>query len=213
MNGSVNKKHGRKAIKEYFIKTICYLLIMLAVTIAVAFATINTVTNFVHRVEERVPMEVRDIVLDDGTYNLQKDEYSEAVEYDYGAKIGVITGESFGLNSSIYCGSNRVSLSNGVGFEKQSGLIGDSGTSVIIGYMEGKFSPLEYAKKGDVIHITTAYGNYSYSITDIQYVKSSDESFKSSGNSLVLCGICSDFSQHSGENLVVFADMIDREVQ
>ncbi len=213
MSGSVNKKHGRKAIKEYYIKTICYLLIMLAVTIAVAFATINTVTNLIHTVEEYVPMEVRDIVLDDSSYDLQKDECSEAVEYDYGAKIGVITSDSFGLNSSIYCGSNRVSLSNGVGFEKQSERIGNDGTSVIVGYMEGEFSPLEFAEKGDVIDITTAYGNYSYRITDIQYVKSSDESFKSSGNSLVLCGICSDFSQHSGENLVVFADMTDREVQ
>lgn len=203
------KKHGRRAVKEYFLKTSCYLFIMLTVTVAVAFATINIVTNLVHKVEAHVPMEVRDIILNDSMYDPQGNVQDDAVAYDYGAKIGVITSDSFGLNSSIYCGANRVSMSKGVGFDKRSGLIGGSGTSVIIGYLEGEFSPLEYAEVGDVIRITTSYWNYSYSITDIQYA----DSFKNSGNSLVLCGICSDFSQHNGEKLVVFADRIDGEVQ
>lgn len=211
---SNTKKHSRKAVKEYALKTICYLLIMLAVTVAVAFGTIHMVTNFVHMIEERVPMEVRDITLDDSAYKPQNGESGGVTEYgNYGAKIGVITSDGFGLNSSVYCGANRISMSEGVGYDAQSGLIGGNGTSVIIGYMEGAFSPLEYAELDDVIYLTVEGSAYSYRITDIQYSESTYDTFRSSSSALVLCGICSDFSQHSGENLVVFADRTDGEVQ
>ncbi len=134
------------------------------------------------------------------------------IQYDYGAKIGVITSDSFGLNSSIYCGANRASMSEGVGFDKKSGLIGDNGTTVIAGYLESSFSALEYAEVGDELNITTSYGDFRYRITDIQYSQSEESSLKNSGSALVLCAVCSEFSQHSGENLIVFADKADGEV-
>lgn len=210
MSGS-DKKHRRKAVNEYALKTISYLIIMLAVTVAAVFLLIKPVTELVHRVESYVPMEVRDIQLDDSTYN-PSDEKKDLIQYDYGAKIGVITSDSFGLNSSIYCGANRASMSEGVGFDKKSGLIGDNGTTVIAGYLESSFSALEYAEVGDELNITTSYGNFRYRITDIQYSQSEESSLKNSGSALVLCAVCSEFSQHSGENLIVFADKADGEV-
>lgn len=211
MSGS-DKKHRRKAVNEYALKTVSYLIIMLAVTVAAVFVLIKPVTELVHKVESYVSMEARDIVLDDGTYNLSVDEKSDLTDYNYGAKIGVITSDSFGLNSSIYCGANRMSMAKGVGFDKRSGLIGGDGTSVITGYMESSFSSLEYAKEGDELNITTPYGDFRYRITDVQYSEKTEGSFKNSSSSLVLCGICSDFSQHSSENLIVFADKADGEV-
>lgn len=211
MNGS-NRKHRRRAVNEYALKTVSYLIILLAVTVAAVFILIKPVTELVHKVESYVPMEVRDIELNDSTYNLSLDEKMSETEYKYGEKIGVITSDSFGLNSSIYCGANRVSMSEGVGFHKNSGPIGSSDTTVITGYMQGAFSTLEFAEKGDVLNISTSYGNFTYKISDVNYFKDNDSSFKNSGSALVLCGICSDFSQHSGENLIVFADIADGEV-
>lgn len=207
---SSGKRHHRKAVNEYAFKTISYLIIMLAVTVAAVFLLIKPVTELVHKVESYVPMEVRDIQLDDSTYNPSGEK--DLKQYDYGAKIGVITSDSFGLNSSIYCGANRASLAEGVGFDKKSGIIGDNGTTVIAGYLESSFSALEYAKVGDELNITTSYGDFRYRITDIQYSRSEESSLKNSGCALVLCAVCSEFSQHSGENLIIFADKVDGEV-
>ncbi len=209
---SSDKKRRRIAVNEYAIKTVSYLIIMLAVTVAAVFVLIKPVTELVHKVESYVPMESRDIVLDDSTYNLSADEKSDLIEYDYGAKIGVVTGDSFGLNSSIYCGANRMSMAKGVGFDKRSGLIGGDGMTVITGYMEGSFSSLEYAEEGNELDITTPYGKFRYRITDVQYSEKTESSLKDRDSALVLCGICSDFSQHSGEKLMVFADKADGEV-
>lgn len=146
MNGS-NRKHRRRAVNEYALKTVSYLIILLAVTVAAVFILIKPVTELVHKVESYVPMEVRDIELNDSTYNLSLDEKMSETEYKYGEKIGVITSDSFGLNSSIYCGANRVSMSEGVGFHKNSGPIGSSDTTVITGYMQGAFLRLNLPKK------------------------------------------------------------------
>lgn len=212
MNGS-NKKRRRVAVNEYAVKTVSYLIIMLTVTVAAVFVLINPVTELVHKIESYVPMEVRDIVPDDSTYNSSSIEESNPTVYNYGAKIGVITSDDFGLNSSIYCGANRTSMSEGVGFHRNSGPIGGNDTTVITGYTEAGFSALEYAQKGDVLHISTSQGSFSYIIKDMQYLNNADSSYQNSGNALVLCGICSAFSQHSGEKLIVFADKADREVQ
>lgn len=212
MNGS-KRNRRRNAVNEYAFKTASYLIIMLAVTIAAVFVLIDPVTELVHKVEAYVPMEVRDIVLDDSTYNISSDKKMSETEYKYGEKIGVITSDSFGLNSGIYCGANRVSMSEGVGLQKSDGLIGGSDAIVIAGYMEGAFSPLEYAENGDLLNISTSYGNFTYKISSVQYLKDTDSSFNNSGSALVLCGICSDFSQHVGERLIVFADRADGEVQ
>ena len=78
--------------------------------------------------------------------------------------------------------------------------------------MEGSFSSLEYAEEGNELDITTPYGKFRYRITDVQYSEKTESSRKDRGSALVLCGICSDFSQHSGEKLMVFAEKADGEV-
>lgn len=208
----IKRNRGRNAVNEYAFKTASYLIIMLAVTIAAVFVLIDPVTELVHKVEAHVSMEARDIVLDDSTYNPSADKNGEAPKYNFGEKIGVITSDSFGLNSSIYCGANRISMADGVGFHSESGIIGGDDSTVITGYMEGAFSPLEYAENGDVLNISTSYGEFSYKISSVQYLKNNDSSFNNSASDLVLCGICSDFSQHSGERLIVLADIADGEV-
>ena len=80
---SSDKKRRRIAVNEYAIKTVSYLIIMLAVTVAAVFVLIKPVTELVHKVESYVPMESRDIVLDDSTYNLSVDEKSISFDSEY----------------------------------------------------------------------------------------------------------------------------------
>lgn len=201
----------RRGSKDYFTKTIVYLIILLAITISVVFIAINPVTSLVHRVEEHFAVQSRDIVLNDSAYAPNTAENAAAVNAKYGDKIANITSDDFALNCSVYYGSNRITMKTGAGLHTDSDMPSD-GTSLILGYAESCFSSLEYCEKGDVITITTNYGEYNYRVNDIKYVDSNATAYKKAeGNKLVLCALTSDFSQHRGENLYIFADMIEGE--
>lgn len=200
----------RRGSKDYFTKTIAYLIILLAITISVVIATINPVTSLVHRVEEHYAIQSRDIVLDDSTYAPNTAQNAADVNVSYGDKIANITSDDFALNCSVYYGSNRITMKNGAGLHTDSDMP-LNGTSLILGYAESCFSSLEYCEKGDVITLTTNYGEYNYRVNDIKYIDSNATAYKKAeGNKLVLCALTSDFSQHSGENLYIFADMTEK---
>lgn len=201
----------RRGSKDYFTKTTAYLIILLAITISVVFFAINPVTSLVHRVEEHFAIQSRDIVLNDSAYAPNTAENAAAVNAGYGDKIANITSDDFALNCSVYYGSNRITMKTGAGLNTDSDMP-SNGTSLILGYAESCFSSLEYCEKGDVITLTTNYGEYNYRVNDIKYIDSSSAAYKKAeGDRLVLCALTSDFSQHSGENLYIFADIIDRE--
>ncbi len=209
MKSSSSGRKVRKGSRDYFTKTTAYLLILLAITISVVFIAINPVTALVHKVEEHLAMQSRDIVLDDSAYAPNSVENADDLKIDYGDKIAVISSGDFALNCSVYYGSNRISMKNGAGFHTESDMP-ESGTSFILGYAESCFSSLEYCEKGDIITLTTNYGEYNYRVNDIKYIDSNAVAYeKAEGDRLVLCALTSDFSEHSGENLYIFADMAE----
>lgn len=208
----MKKRHkARSGYKDYFVKTACYLAILLSFTIAVIFFAINPVTSLVHGIENQFSRQVRDVKLDDSTYAPGSLESADGMSIDYGDKIAVITSDDFSLNCSVYYGSNRITMSNGSGFHAKSDMIG-GGTSMISGYLQTCFSGLEHCEKGDIITLTTNYGVYSYRVNEVKYIEDGKTAFdKTDSNRLVLRALTSDFSQHSGESLYVFADMTERE--
>ena len=212
MNG---KKHGRKGgIAQYFIKTLCYLLILLAVTVATVFITINPVTQLVHKIEDRFPMGVNDIQLNDMAYQPLSVDSVDSMAYSYGDKLAVISSDDFGLNCPVYYGANRVSMEQGVGFSSETDLFADKGISLVVGYMQSCFSSLEYAQVGDLINVVTNYGEFSYRVYSIEYIDESKQAYKDIGSDrLVLCGLTSDFSEHSKESLYVFCELVPKGVE
>lgn len=203
-----SKKHITGTAGKYLIKIFSYLAILLVITILTAFAVIKPVSNIVHKVEAYVPMENRDIVLNDDSYDPLSANSADGLKFNYGDKIANISSDDFGLNCSVYCGSNRVSLSEGAGFYGESALFGNDGTSIVKGYIEKYFSPLTYAEVNDTITVVTNYGEYNYRVTKVEYIDSEQKADEhTDGASLVLCGFTSDFSQHSGETLYVYAQL------
>lgn len=204
-----SKGHSRSAVREYILKILCYLIILLAITILTAFIAIKPVTGLVHKVEAYVSAEDRDIVLNDNSYTPLSIESTDGLKINLGDKIASISSDDFNLNCSVYYGSNRISFGEGAGFYVKSDLFGQGGTSFVTGSAEKYFSALTFAAVDDVITVVTNYGEYNYRVKDIEYVDSNKNSdYSTDRETLVLCALTSDFSEHSGKTLYVYAERI-----
>lgn len=204
-----SKGHSRSPVREYVFKILCYLIILLAITILTAFIAIKPVTEIVHKVESYVSAEDRDIVLNDNSYNPLSADSAEGLKINHGDKIANISSDDFNLNCSVYYGSNRISFCEGAGFYVKSDLFGQGGTSFVTGSAEKYFSALAFAAVDDVVTVVTNYGEYNYRIKDIEYIDSNQKSdYSTDGETLVLCALTSDFSEHSGKTLYVYAQRI-----
>lgn len=216
MSSGKKKGNRRKSLYEnYFLNMILYLIAAAAVMIIVIVAAMPKAAEFVHKAEAGLGMSTRHIRLDDSSYNpLSNDGNYLENGYSYGQLIGNITCENAGLNCNVYYGANRISMKNGSGLSGNDSIFGLKGISFVTGYDETYFYNLKYCEKGDVITVTTNYGEYSYKVTDTSYIDEDKQAYRDDGESecLVLSAVCSDFSEHSGECFYVFADRIDGEV-
>lgn len=207
------RRSKRNGVKDYISKTLCFLIILLAITISTAFVAIGPVSDLVHRIEERMPMAVRDISLDDSTYQPLTLDSAEGLSFGYGDKLAVITSDDFSLNCPVYYGSNIVSMGSGLGLSGDYGLIGTGSVSVVCGYERTYLSGLKYAEIGDIVTVTTNYGEFRYMIYDISYIDNDkDVCSDLQGDALVIKGRTSDFSEYSSEILYAFAKALDGEV-
>ena len=204
------RKHSKGIFQNYLIYILSFLVIALAVTAGGIFIANKPVTELVHKLENRFSMEVRDIQIGDSYYNLnESDDKSDA---DFGDKIGNVSIDNCGLNCGVYYGSNRVSMRYGAGFQSDSGVFGSGKISVIKGCDETYFSNLKYADVGDIITVHTNDGVYKYRVTEAKYMNTGTQPYQTDDRDmLVLCSVFSDFSEHSGEYLCVFADRIEGE--
>lgn len=212
----VKKKRCRsKSIFEnYFFNIALYLIVASAAMVIVIIAAMPKAAEYVHKAEAGLGMRTRHIQLDDSTYEplSNNGNYTENA-YSYGQLIGNITCENVGVNCNIYYGANRVSMRNGAGLSGNDSIFGLNGVSLVIGYDETFFSGLKYCSNGDIITVTTDYGEYRYKVSETAYIQEDKQAYRSdSGEKLVLCAVCSDFSEHSGEYFYVFADRADGEV-
>lgn len=203
-----SKKHKKNSIFQDYIKYIfSFLIITLVIFIAAILFAMKPVSENVHKIENRLNMQVRDIEINDGHYLAE-----DVSEDNYGDKIGNVSIENRGLNCDIYYGANRVSMRYGAGFLSESNHIGSGRVSVIRGVDETYFSSLKYAEEGDIVTVTSNNGVYYYRVKDTKYIDADTPAYQSDDmDMLILCSMCSDLSEHSGECLYVFADRINVE--
>lgn len=214
MSAEKGKRTRKKGLfQNYVIYIISFLIIALAVFVAALFIAEKPVTEFVHKLEDSLNMNVRDVQINDDSYYLNGTDDISASKINYGDKIGNISIESCGVNCSVYYGSNRASMRYGTGLAEDSiSLDNDSKVKFVKGYDETYFAGLKYAEIGDIITVDTNIGKYEYRITDAKYIDADASAYQSEDyDMLVLCSICSDFSDHSGECFYVFADRINGE--
>lgn len=201
-----DKKYKRGIFQNYLVYIIGFVSVAVVVMLCAIGAVNKPATEFVHRLEKEFSIEIRDIQVNNDNA-LSKDKKLELCD-----KIGNITVESKGVNCDIYYGANRVSYRNGAGFDADSQFFGEGEVSVIKGFEETVFSNLKHIEEEDIITVKSGDNSYTYSVVTAEYSNADlTKSASEYGESLVICGICSDFSEHSGESLYVIAQRIEGE--
>lgn len=210
---------------KYFIYIFSFLAIALAFTVIGLFIVNAPASNAVHQLEDSFKMRVRDVELDDSTYfpnvpdGAETENNETAFQVKLGNKIANVSIESCGLNCGVYYGANRASMRNGAGLSAvpesidSNGRLNNSSVLVIKGYDETYFSSLKYAEIDDIVTLDSNFSPaVQYRIVDAKYVSADVDPYDNEEEAmLVLCSICSDFSEHSGERYCVFARLMNGE--
>lgn len=190
------RKNGKTIGSVYVSKIAVHLIIALAVTISVIVIAMPTAVKFVHKVQSQFPISNADIQI--------SNDLTEISKADYGAKIGTLEGDSFGLNCNIYYGANRVSMRYGAGLSAEKTTVGKC--TYITGYSESFFAPLHYVKAGDIITFKTSDSDTDYKVIDTGFVESGKAEYSGNyENVLVLSVKETNLSEHSGSDFCVIA--------
>jgi sortase A len=114
--------------------------------------------------------EISNLVMNqEGTFDVSEIQVP-ALETHYGN----ISCERIKLEAPIFYGDSDAVLQNGVGHYAGSGLPGEGKPILIGGHDSTYFSPLEQIKEGDIVHITTNYGQFEYKVTEIKVADAAD---------------------------------------
>lgn len=117
-----------------------------------------------------------------------------------GDRIGTLVCENAGVNSNVFYGSGVQIFSRGAGVNSDYSLFGESGSVLLEGFASSGFKNFENISVGDIIHITTVYGTFEYSVTG--------ESAESSDADLILCVNDAKAPFYTGTKRYVCADKI-----
>lgn len=109
----------------------------------------------------------------------------DALKAEYGAdrdavkigqKFGVLTVDNTSIDCGLYWGDDGAQLDLGAAVHSNDGAaLPGGGRTVLIGGHTGTFfSTLSGAQIGDIIHLSTGFGEYTYEIYDMQIIEEHD---------------------------------------
>lgn len=101
---------------------------------------------------------------------------SDIIQPTYGDSFGKIIIDSVNIKVNLYYGDGKDQLRNGVGLFGGSFLPGFNRTALIAGHSIPFFEPLGKIKIGDIIKISTHYGDFEYKITNTKIAEANDNS-------------------------------------
>jgi sortase A len=93
-----------------------------------------------------------------------------------GEQIGKVTSDAVALQAPLYYGDSVEILESGAGTYTGSYLPGEGGTVLIGAHDATFFAPLEKMKIGDIVKISTIYGEFQYKVTDVKKGEMTDAS-------------------------------------
>lgn len=212
-NEKSKKRHShrrRKSFNDFAREVTVLVVISLVAMIVCVFAANKTACDFVHKLESQMPMQVRDLIVEEnGEYaNISKDELQ------YGTLIANISIESRGVNAPVYFGLNRASLRYGVGVsgkDNQKPFISDE-KDIVGGHDETYFKSLKYVKIGDKVTVTSKDKVISYEVVDCFEAEKGDEKVNDYDCDLVLYSIFSNYSENGGKCFYALLNKTNEEV-
>lgn len=94
---------------------------------------------------------------------------------EYGAKYATIEIPKIDVNLPVYFGDTLEILKNGVGHSSGSYFPGEGGSIIYMGHnSKNVFRRFSELQKGNEIKVTTDYGEYTYTIYDMQLIKETE---------------------------------------
>ena len=101
---------------------------------------------------------------------------SQIIQPNFGDMFGKLSIDSVNIKVNLYYGDGREQLRHGVGLFTGSFLPGFNRTILIAGHSIPYFEPLGSIKIGDIINISTHYGDFQYKITNTKIADADDSS-------------------------------------
>lgn len=101
---------------------------------------------------------------------------SDIVQPTFGDMFAKLKISSVNIKVNLYYGDGKNQLRNGVGLFNGSFLPGFNRTILIAGHSIPYFEPLGQIKVGDIIDISTHYGDFKYQVTGTKIADANDES-------------------------------------
>lgn len=99
-----------------------------------------------------------------------------SIEYpQYGNQFGELTIEECDVDCKLFFGDGDTALKNGVGIYNGSFIPGYGGTILVAGHNNTYFNGLKNAQEGQLVKISTSYGNYEYRITKAEVKENTDK--------------------------------------
>lgn len=93
----------------------------------------------------------------------------------YGSKYATINIEAINVELPVYFGDTLEILKKGVGHSSGSYFPGESGSIIYMGHnSKDRFRKFSMLQKGDLIKVTTNYGEFNYRIYDMKIIKETD---------------------------------------
>ena len=133
---------------------------------------------------------------------------------EYGTQYATIEIPRIDVNLPVYYGDTLQILKNGVGHSSGSYFPGEGGSIIYMGHNSKKvfrrFSELEI---GDLIKVTTNYGEFNYKIYDMQLVKETqtDKLPIQKEKEILMVYTCYPFNNigYATQRYVVYAELVD----
>jgi sortase A len=102
---------------------------------------------------------------------------AEDVEFPgIGKQFGELSVSGTNVDAKLFFGDGKVPLRNGVGIYAGSFIPGYGRTILVAGHNNTFFNGLKNVSKGDVVKISTSYGNYKYTVTGTKLTTDEDKS-------------------------------------
>lgn len=208
-SNSSRRHKKRYVVLPYIIIPIVFVLLSLIVIAPVSKALMNKAVDTVHKSQETLTIDYNDLKAEDSNFKASE-ETSGAVSLPKlvsSEKIGVITCENAGLNTSVYYGLNRVSLRSGAAVSAKSSLFGEGKGVHVYGYSSTAFKSLYHLEVDDEITVSSRWGRYIYKVVSCENLTSAP---KTDENVLILSTSKDNkaFSDFDDEKYYVVAEFV-----
>jgi sortase A len=128
-----------------------------------------------------------------------------------GGLVGVLDVPRLGISTPVISGDDEQALDVAVGHLADTPLPWEHGNSTVAAHRDGLFRPLEHVRRGDLVRMRTAHGDFDYTVRDTKIVDPDDLSVLAKGRTDSLTLItCYPFAYigHAPQRFIVRAERV-----